>query len=76
MAASDIVEFETTKEAIEYILADTGKSKYALAKSLGKTPPMVDHYLTGTMASPDVAKKIERLYYVRILTTRAVGRPV
>lgn len=70
----EIKEFETTKEAIEYILATTKKTKYAVAKSIRRTPPMIDHYLTGTMVSPSVAEKLEEVYGVRIINTRSVGR--
>lgn len=64
----------TAKEAITWVLETSGLTKYALAKSLGVTPSMINRYLEGSNASKKVASRLLTHYGVEVLQTREVGR--
>lgn len=58
-----------TKEAVEFILASKGLTKYALAKSLRVAPVSVNQWLRGTRMSTAVAERFKTLYIINIENT-------
>lgn len=55
-----------TIDAVQHILDTTGMSKYALAKSIGLTPPSVDQYLKGVRMSQPTADKFFTVYNIKV----------
>lgn len=68
------IEVATAKEAIEVVLATRGITKYAIAKRIGRTPSMINRYLEGVNASPEVADRILVNFGISITETRNPGR--
>lgn len=56
----------TTKEAIKYVLDNTGMSKYALARRMEVTANMIDHYLSTTRMRKPTAKRFKRAFNIQI----------
>ncbi len=57
----------TTREAVLYVLSQrAGPSKYALAKALGHSPIMIDHYLNGSRMKQATADVFNNTFGIEI----------
>lgn len=72
---NELVVLQTAKEAMLHILQAHSLTKYALAKRLGISAIMIDHYITGrSNISSATASKVRNEFNVSITDVRQPGR--